>query len=293
MLSFNYKKQINNSFLGVVGHVQEFDTDFTDIYEYIKNLRGDYSVVYDTEEFLYLATNPLRSKTLYFSGNAYYNLPSKTSNKVYPVPANTVLKINKKNECVESYSTIHKWDNTKTNNNLDKIFEKFLEVCPSNLSDITMSSGIDTGCLLAVADPKSKAHAILDDEDISVLAKRIKAFDNYIIYKHEFKKVDYSIFTKNNVVSSRLAEEESGLLGTWVKIFNEVDDKLLMGLGGDQLYRGKNYPKLEEMVDWFECVSVYCGKQIINPLMDHNLYQLYLNTNNADNWQEKFIETRN
>lgn len=293
MLPFTYEKQINNSSLGVMGHVQNFDTDFTDIYEYVKNLCGDYSVVYDTEEFLYLATNPLRSKTLYFSGSTYYNLPSKTDKKVYPVPANTIIKINKKNECVESYSTIHKWDYTKTNNNLDKIFEKFLEVCPKDLSDVTISSGIDTGCLLAVVNRDSEVHAIVDDEDIKILAKRIKPFNNYNIYKYEFEKVDFNIFTKNNVASSRLVNEESSPLGLWIKIFNQVNDKLLMGLGGDQLYRGRTYPKLEEMVDWFECVAAYCEKQIVSPLMDHNLYQLYLNTNNADNWQEIFIETRN
>lgn len=308
---FNSFYRYNDLEIGVIGYTDKkiVVNDIDHLQDFVRDIDGDYLILAKQGSDLALITHPLLTKPCYYRLNdleiGLMPVHGKEKNWTPCLP-NTHYVFQK--DKLKSVSNCFTWDRKELHHSYDKIFEEFEKVMhhvPKH--NTTLSSGKDTGVICAYLNDKnikSLYHTInQNDEDQQVLKQRIgliKAgndqsrlvmITNQII-DDDIKK---RIREYNSICWPPLEIDVQSMVD-FDLIFSGVHDNyLLLGTGGDQLYRFKSvvtHP-ISLFIHEMNIISEWHDVTHLNPLMSTRLYQSFLNVKEhyrkTHCWQEKYM----
>ena len=225
----------------------------------IKNLSGDYCLALCKEDKLILATDPFRSKLLFFNidlDNRKFVISNdpreikKLGLYPYLLEENTILVLDLHTYSIAKQEN-RKWDLTQKDNTHTKVFDIF-ERCIrnrfNNKTKLLLSSGYDSGVTACALYKQGHVNFSIswldlgDIEDKKVIGKRLQLHKGKL-----FKHKTYDISHINNML--RYPQLDDGLAQAYAVTFEYLKsiqmDSVLVAHGGsyysDYGYRGRQF----------------------------------------------------
>ena len=302
--NFNTFTRVGDIEIGVVGHIdREIDiTAFDQLQDFMREVDGDFVILARQGTVVTLITHPLLTKTCYYRLNDLeISLLPRQGQKMNWTPClpNTIYTFH--DGILESVQNCIDWNHKELFAGYDHVFEKFesnMYSMPKN--DITLTSGKDTGVICAYVNKnktKSIYHTVRSpSEHQEILKQRIGLIkmgnsESRLVIKPSQPEKDeinkrIQIY---NAISDPRSQMQAQDIADLDFIFAGVHDKyLLLGTGGDQLYRYRSLVvtnPTDLSVDILNMISDWHGVMHLNPLMSTRLYQSFLNV------QEKYRKT--
>jgi len=307
-------QDIANSLTGSIGNLLEV----------VNTINGDYALFVETEDFYAAVVDPWGSKNLWINVEGKHISVSSSIDAMkvhhthgYLIGSNTVLVIQKNDFTIKKYSTKH-WNLKQHVNHYDYVFaaiENSVTRRYNKSSIVPLSSGYDSGVIacalsnLGHVEFSVSLKKIEDDmdEDIKVLAERIKTHKGFILNSSnrmtDEEVNDLSVYLHPGLFSPACE--------SWARICKHMKSigkhNILSGNGGDELYSdygyrskqlgekslfGGHFPvNLELIWPWhdylhrqtkpisrLDFLAGYFGIQHKEPLLDIELVQAWLNT---------------
>ena len=312
---FNSFYRYNDLEIGVIGYTNKeiTVTSIDHLYDFVREIDGDYIIVAKQGSDVVLITHPLLTKTCYYHLNdlEISLMPVNGQERNWtPCLANTFFRF-QKGKLISMIACVI-WDCRELYHGYDKVFEEFENVMhgiPKN--NTTLSSGKDTGVICAyLHDKKIKSvyHTVMHDKEHPQVFKQriglIKAGNKesrLVITTNQ--AIDDNIKTRTMVYNSicwpRVQTDLQSMADLDVVFSGVRDHYILLGNGGDQLYRFKSDVTSPNSlyIDEMTMISEWNNVTHLNPLMGTQLYQNYLNVQQSYKkthcWQEKYMADLN
>jgi len=314
----NLVKEKFNSFyrhddleIGVIGYTNKkiTVTDINHLYDFVREIDGDYLILAKQGSEVVLITHPLLTKTCYYQLNdlEISLMPVNGQERNWtPCLPNTFYRFQKGK--LKSMIACITWDRRELHHGYDKVFEEFEKIMhdiPKN--NTTLSSGKDTGVICAyLNNKKSKSvyHTIMQDEEHQqILEKRIRLIktgnkeSRLVITPNQLVDANFKKRTMvyNSICWPRVETDLQSMVDLNFIFSGVRDHYLLLGTGGDQLYRFKSVVTNPNslFIDQMTMISEWNNVTHLNPLMGTQLYQNYLNVQQnykkTHCWQEKYM----
>lgn len=313
---FNTFKRVGDIEIGVVGHIdREIDiTTFDQLQDFVRELDGDFVILARQGSDVVLITHPLLTKTCYYRLNdleiSLLPVQGQKINWTSCLP-NTIYTF--KDGILKSVKNCVKWNHKELFAGYDRVFENFesnMYSIPKN--EITLTSGKDTGVICAYINKnkiKSIYHTVRSpSEHQEILKQRIglikmgNSESRLVIKPSQPEKDDINRRIQiYNAISNPRSLIQAQDIADLDFIFAGVQDKyLLLGTGGDQLYRYNSLIVTNPTglsVDILNMISDWHGVVHLNPLMSTRLYQSFLNVQEKYRkkhcWQEQYMADLN
>jgi len=237
--------------------LNNLNDNIDDNIEFIKTLRGDYSICWVTEQYILIAKDCFGTKPLFWSISENTFIVASTvlaieSSKLsaYKLTANKIMVFSQKDYKLIRKCEIVEWDLTQGKRNLHNIFDAFEESVLNQYDKncmLHLSSGFDSGgiaCCLQKHNKNFTALTFVGTENKEILKLRYKlhtgkkifitpndfiANDNLknAIYWHDFLMKD-SIIYDISLVAAQFAKKHE------IKV-------MLTGSGSDELFSDYGY----------------------------------------------------
>lgn len=245
--------------------IENLNNNYQQCIEFIRTLKGDFSLIWVTDIFILLARDFCGNKPLFYSGTANDFYAASTldsiknkSNLIKNVEPNEILVFSKRN----SFNLLDRQESkifnlTQRHTSLDRVFESFEKsvVNRYNLNSIIpLSSGMDSGMIAACLHSESKNYLIVSRpglEDQNILKERLSILN----YNKQYIFDEVSIDTVHKINSLPCQEYISskpqiGQVGWWIAEHGKKNNIRFMmsGTGADELYsdygwNGEKYNK--------------------------------------------------
>lgn len=309
---FNKFYKNNDLEIGLIGHIDRniAVTDITNLLDFVREADGDFLILAKQDSRLVIITHPLMTKTCYYKlDDVTVSLTPEGENPInWTVCLPNTLYTFDNGELV-SMSSCVKWDRREFRNDYDLVFDSFeqgMKTVPKN--NTTLSSGKDTGVICAYLN-RDKLQCVYHTISQSV--------EHQDILKQRIAKIKSSngnsrlMIEKNQDITDGLIKRVSKqgsicyprvlsdlqTMADLDKMLSKViiGSDILIGTGGDQLYRFKSTVTnpTDLFIDQLNMVSSWHNITHLNPLMSVKLYQSFLNVNDTFKkthcWQEAYM----
>ena len=229
----------------------QFDNNLDNCIEVIKQLRGEYSITYVSENFVIFAVDQFSTRSLwyYFSQEQQTISISSTPDVLrkyhtgaWPCEENTIYVLDKHTWQIKTLVTTE-WNLDQTITNYDRVFEEFESAVQLRYTDqalIPISSGYDSGVIACCLSEKFKIKISVagfkGKENLNILAKRLQKHRGVIlsdIGSDEQYKADTLQITKQRH-SIGIAGDRFKEICLYTKSLNKCIN--ITGRGGDEIY---------------------------------------------------------
>lgn len=128
--------------------------------DFIRTLRGEYSLLWVTDDFYMIATDPFKNRSIWISFDedknievaSYPDVFRNNDRTCWPVPANKICFFSKGSTKIQMYENAV-WNLEQKHQSYDRLCEAFEKAVMDRTSSKTclpLSSGYDTGCIGAI-----------------------------------------------------------------------------------------------------------------------------------------------